>query len=86
MAQHMLTTIDNPYDPFTHYREWYNWDTTHGYHTAAYLARITVTSDELSQADQDLAIEQAITEILVESPLPIYKRVTKDVSQENSEV
>ncbi|UQS94761.1 hypothetical protein SEA_ARGAN_92 [Arthrobacter phage Argan] len=85
MAQHMLTTIDNPFDPFTQYREWYQWDTDHDYHTAAYLARITITSDELSQADQDLAIEQAIDEILEENPLPIYKKVMQK-SQENSEV
>ncbi|WNN94592.1 hypothetical protein SEA_LEWANDO_89 [Arthrobacter phage Lewando] len=85
MAQHMLTTHDNPYNPFTHYREWYRWDTDHGYHSAAYLARITITSDELSEADQELAIEQAITEILIEDPLLIYKRVTKE-SQEVSEV
>jgi hypothetical protein len=44
-----------------------------------------VTSDELSEADQDLAIEQAITEILIEDPFLIYKRVTKE-SQEISEV
>jgi hypothetical protein len=82
VAQHMLTTTDNPYNPFTHYREWYNWDTSMGYHSAAYLARVTITSDELSQADQDLAIEQAIDEILTENPLPMYKKVTR----ENSEV
>lgn len=78
MAQYMLTTVDNPYNPFTHYKEWYAFDTSMGYHTAAYLARVTITSDELSEADQDLAIEQAIDEILIESPFLNYRKVSKE--------
>lgn len=75
MALHMLTTIDNPFDPFTQFDEWYAWDEAAGYHTSAYLARIVRTSDELSDADQDLAIEQAIDEICRENILGVYKKV-----------
>jgi hypothetical protein len=35
-----------------------------GHFTLSYLDRITISSDELSEADQDLAVEQAIEEIL----------------------
>ena len=72
---HMLTTIDNPYNPFTHFDEWYVWDTEAGYYTTAYLARITKSSDELSQLDQDLAIEYAIDEIVKENILGVYRKV-----------
>jgi hypothetical protein len=64
MARYMLSTIDNPYNPFTHFTEWHVYDTSNGYHCAAYLSRITRTSNELSQLDQEQAIEQAIDEIL----------------------
>jgi hypothetical protein len=64
MDEHMLTTVDNPNDPFTHFDEWYAWDEANGYHTTGYLARIVVTSDELSEADQNAAIEAAIDEIV----------------------
>lgn len=77
MDQHMLTTIDNPYDPFTRFDEWYEFDVSSGYNTAAYLARIVVTSDELSEADQDLALEQAIDEIVNENVLGRYRKVTR---------
>jgi hypothetical protein len=80
MMQSMLTTIDNPYDPFTQYDEWYAFDEAHGYHTCAYLARIAKTSDELSQTDEDLAIESAIDEIVKLNILGIYKKVTKEIS------
>lgn len=78
MAQSMLTTIDNPYDPFTQFDEWYSYDEAQEYHTCAYLARITRSSDELSEADEELAIELAIDEIVRFNVLGIYKKVTKE--------
>ena len=77
MTVHMLTTIDNPYNPWTHYDEWFAWDAQAGYHTPGYLARIVRSSDELSDEDQSLAIEQAIDEIIEEIVLGIYKRVAE---------
>lgn len=71
-----LTTTDNPFNPFTEFKQWMAWDMRAGYNTSDYLARVVVTSDELSDADQDAAIEQAIDEILEENVLGIYKRVT----------
>lgn len=78
MPQSMLTTIDNPYDPFTQFDEWYAYDEAQDYHTCAYLARITKSSDELSEADEESAIESAIDEIINLNVLGIYKKVTKD--------
>lgn len=61
---HMLSTSDNPWSPWTHFKEWNAYDMQAGHHTLAYLARITVSSDEISEADQDLAVEDAIEEII----------------------
>lgn len=71
----MLTTIDNPYNPFTDWDEWSAWDEAHGYYTCAYLARIAKTSDELSETDEALAINQAIDEIIKLNILGIYRKV-----------
>jgi hypothetical protein len=72
---YMLTTFDNPFDPFTQWDEWYAWDMNAGYHTPGLLARIAKTSDELSEADQHLAIQQAIDEIVRENVLGVHKKV-----------
>lgn len=64
MDEYMLTTSDNPFDPYTQWDEWYAFDVAAGYHTSAYLARIVRSSDELSESDQSLAIKDAIDEIL----------------------
>ena len=71
----MLTTIDNPFDPFTQFDKWLTYDQSKGYFTNEYLARIVKTSDELSETDQFLAIEQAIDEIVQLNVLGIYRKV-----------
>lgn len=76
MVEHMLTTTDNPYNPFTSFDEWNTWDQTAGYYTLALLARIVVTSDDLSEVDQSLAIESGIDEIVRENVLGRYKKIS----------
>ena len=73
--RHMLTTIDNPYNPETQWDEWFAFDAERGYHTPALLARIAKSSDELSDLDQDLAREEAIDEIIRENTLGIFRKV-----------
>jgi hypothetical protein len=73
---YMLTTTDNPYNPFTQYDEWYAMDATLAHHTPGLLARYVVTSDELSDKDQEIAINQAIDEIVRDNPLGIWKKVS----------
>ena len=75
----MLTTIDNPFDPFNDYENWERFDIDHGYNSSSYLARIVTTSDELSDADNLEAVEQAINEIVSLNILGIYKKVSKIV-------
>lgn len=71
----MLTTTDNPFDPFTQWDSWFEWDYKAGYHTPSYLARIVRTSDDLSELDQSQAIVDAIDEIVDYNILGIYKKV-----------
>lgn len=78
---HMLTTVDNPYDPFTEYDEWSEFDESHGYFTPQLLARIAITSDELSERDQDLAIESAIDEIVFYNVSGMHRKVSAPIRQ-----
>ena len=74
----MLTTKDNPFDPFTQFDEWNSFDEQKGYYTCSYLAKFAYTSNELSDKDQALAVEFAIDEIIKHNPLGIYKKVYED--------
>lgn len=80
MEERMLTTEDNPYDPFTQFDEWYAFDTQNGYNTCSYLARIAITSDELSDTDYDQALDAAIDEIMEYNLTGNYKIVTRKTS------
>ena len=71
MKEVAITTIDNPYDPFTQFDEWFAFDESKGYHTCAYLARIIRSSQELSIKDQMIAKEQAVDSICSENILGI---------------
>lgn len=79
-TESMLTTVDNPYDPFDQYQEWNAWDTSHGYHTSSFLARLTYQSYDLSEADQRKAIESAIDEIVTENVNGMYRKVTRPLA------
>lgn len=71
----MLTTFDNPYNPFTQFRKWFLFDTSKGYNTSAYLARSARTSDELNDEENNQEIERAIDEIIKFDFRNIYKKV-----------
>ena len=64
VVQFMLSTADNPYNPFTEFSDWYAFDEGKGYHSSEYLARVVEENGNLSEAEQILATNIAIEEIL----------------------
>lgn len=78
MLDAMLTTVDNPYDPFTQYDDWYKWDIQAGYDTCGYLDRVSYSSHELSETDQDEAIAMAMEEIVLLNINGRYKMVFRE--------
>jgi hypothetical protein len=75
--EYMLTTVDNPFNPFDDFTNWYNYDTQKGHHTLAFLARIAHTSTDLSDEDQRLIVQQAIDEIVRENVSGIMRKVSR---------
>lgn len=72
---YMLTTVDNPFDPWTQWDEWFAWDSHAGYHTPGLLARVAHSPGDLSEADTHMAIQQAIDEIVRENVLGVFRKV-----------
>ena len=79
VTESMVTTMDNPFDPFTEFKPWFSFDVSHGYHTLSLLGRVVATSNELSQLDQILANERAVDEIVKENVTGNYKKVTREI-------
>ncbi len=75
----MLTTIDNPFDPIDDFTSWRRYDEEKGHNTCGYLARIAALTDEMTQKEEDNAIEKACDEIIELNPLGIYRKVKKEI-------
>jgi hypothetical protein len=77
-TEYMLTTVDNPFDPFTRFDEWLEYDSSMGYNTPAFLDRIANVSNDMSEPDQALAIQEAIDEIVYENVLGMWRKVSRN--------
>jgi hypothetical protein len=77
-TEYMLTTVDNPFDPFTRFDEWYEYDVRLGYNSSSFLARVAKVSNEMSEPDQALAIQNAIDEICFENVSGMWRKVSRE--------
>lgn len=75
----MLTTFDNPYDPFDEFVPWFLYDVEKGYNTCSLLARIARFSEDFSVKEDIEETERAIDRIIENDFLNIYKKVTREV-------
>lgn len=73
----MLTTFDNPFDPFEDFTSWFLYDVEKGYNTCSYIARIVNEDDSATEKETKEEIERAIDEIIKYDFMNIYKKVTK---------
>ena len=74
----MLTTYDNPYNPFEQFNEWFLFDVGKGYDSCSRLARIAQFSDDMTQKEIDEETERAIDEIIKYDFMNVYKKVKKN--------
>lgn len=74
----MLTTFDNPYNPFTQFDSWFLFDMTNGYDSCGLVGRFARTSESFTDKENEKEIERAIDEIIKYDILNIYKKITKN--------
>jgi len=75
--QQLLTTVDNPYNPFTEFDKWLIFDTQKGYNTCGLLERFVVASPELSDVDEQLAIKRAMNRVIELNVYGVHRIVTR---------
>lgn len=73
-----LTTIDNPYNPFDQFLEWYLYDLEKGYNTSELLGRIVRTSDAYTDEENEIENRNAIDSIIQHDLTKKYIKVAKD--------
>ena len=78
MREVRLTTIDNPFDVFEEFNQWFLFDIEKGYNSCSYLDRIAKTTDDMTEQEENAEIERAIDEIIKYDFMNIYKKVIKE--------
>ena len=73
----MLTTFDNPYDPFEQFTSWFLFDVEKGYNTCSYLGRIVNLSDDLSEQEEAEEVERAIDRLVELDFTDTFKKFVK---------
>lgn len=83
-----LTTVDNPYNPFDNFRDWYNYDEDHGYGSCSIVARLAPYSNDFLPSEQIAIIEAAIDRFIEADPIGLYCKVvdTEDVDDSFEEL
>lgn len=77
-TEYMLTTVDNPYNPFDNYNAWLAFDMRMGYNTPSFLARVAMVPDDLPESYQSLAIQNAIDQIVQENVSGMWRKVSRE--------
>lgn len=73
----MLTTIDNPFDPFEQFTSWLMFDKEKGYDSCERLARIAKFSDDMTEKEVEEENERAIDEIIKYDFMNVYKKARR---------
>lgn len=60
----LLTTTDNPFDPFENFEDWMNYDIANGYYTCEKIDRLSITSNSLSENENLDSINDAMEELI----------------------
>ena len=84
-TQCLLTTFDNPFDPFEDFNSWWLFDTEKGYNSCSRLARIANITEDMTQKEINDETERAIDEIIKYDFLNVYTKVRKTLAVEDDE-
>ena len=74
----MLTTVDNPFNPFKDFVSWFMFDIEKGYNSCGRMMRIAKIENDMSQDEENLEIERAIDEIIKLDITDTYKKVVQE--------
>lgn len=75
----MLTTYDNPYDPFEEFTPWFKMDLLLGHNCCQLLANESNTNEIASDEVNDKEIITAMDRIVEREPT-IYKKISKEMA------
>lgn len=86
LEQFMLSTIDNPFNPFENFHDWFLFDIEKGYKCCEIVDRIVNIPPRCSKKEEIIATNAAIDRFIDLDPFGIYIRVANPTKYEAEEV
>lgn len=78
-----LSTIDNPWNPFTQSENWRTYDVESEAFCCEYLARVANTNEAMSDEEVQIALEDAIDQIVSLDPTNRYIKLVEEKENGN---
>ena len=79
-TEYMLTTFDNPYDPFEQFNQWLMFDKEKGYDSCERLMRLANISDDMTQKEIDEEVDRAMDRLIDLDFTNTFKKVKRTVA------
>lgn len=79
---YMLTTIDNPYNPFVDFDRWFEYDEVTGYKSCERIAKLAKVNSGMSNDEIAEAIENAIDIIIANDFTNLFRKVDEKRAKE----
>ena len=73
-SDYLLTTIDNPYDPFKDFSLWDLFDREKGHFTCDLIGRLSQISDDMTLREEEAEYDRVVDFIIEHDPHDKYKR------------
>ena len=77
-TEYLLTTLDNPYNPFVDFTSWYMFDCEKGHNTSSRLARIANFDSEMTQKEREEEMDRAMDLIVRYDLEDIYIKCNRE--------
>ena len=71
----MLSTIDNPYDPFEQFTLWHLFDKEKGYDSCERLMRLVDIHEDMTPQELDAATDEAMDKLIEEDIMNVFVKV-----------
>ena len=81
-TEYMITTIDNPFNPFDDFVKWFEWDHIAGYNSWERVARFMSDSPNLTNEEELLDNEKAIDQVVKNDFTNLYRKVDENSAKE----
>lgn len=78
----MITTVDNPYNPFEDFEKWFVWDHIAGYNSCERMAAFASDSKNLTAEEELIDNEKAIDQVVLNDFTNLFRKVDEESAKE----